>query len=87
VKYILVDTLNPNNEIRNKMENLIISKKYCLNLYEFLIGIYNNSTEDVKIKMQSLFVLKNLIRIETSSNNRGNFKSLNQTCIYNNYFS
>ena len=60
---------------------------FFLTLDEFLIGIYNNSTEDVKIKMQSLFVLKNLIRIETSSNNRGNFKSLNQTCIYNNYFS
>ena len=87
MKYILVDTLNPNNEIRNKMENLIISKKYCLNLYEFLIAIYNDSTVDVKIKMQSLFVLKNLIRIETSSNNRGNFNSLNQTCINNNYFS
>ena len=82
MKYIISETLNPNNEIRNKMENLIISKKYCLELFEFLFVIYNNSEEDKKLKMQSLLVLKNLIRMESNSHNKGNFKSLNQTSIY-----
>lgn len=79
VKYILGETLNNNNELRNKMESLIISKKYAMDLYEILFAIYNNANEDKKIKIQSIIVLKNIIRIELNSHNISNFKSLNQT--------
>jgi hypothetical protein len=65
------------------MENLILSKKYCINLYECLFAIYNNASEDKILKMQSILVLKNIIRIELNSQNKGNYKILNQTGIFN----
>lgn len=63
------------------MENLILSKKYFINLYECLFAIYNNASEDKTLKMQSILVLKNIIRIELNSQNKGNYKVLNQTGI------
>lgn len=82
VKFILKQTSNNNNQIRNKMESLIISKKYNIHLYECLFAIYNHTSEDKIIKIQAILILKNLLRIELSSHNKGNYKNLNQTGIF-----
>lgn len=79
IKLILTQTLNPDNDTRNKMENLILSKKYFLQLYEALFSIFSNPSESSKIKLPAILCMKNIIRMELNShNNKGNFKSLTQ---------
>lgn len=61
-------TTDPNNEYRTKCENYLTELKFEIELYKTLLTLVSDNQESKGIKMQSLLILKNLLRPELNVN-------------------
>ena len=65
---------NPNNTLRSEHEENLFSNKYNKDFYNILFSIFLNLNEDKYFKLQSILLIKNILRIEINSTkikNRG----------------
>ncbi len=67
LKVLLKELSNPNNSIRNKAEEVLKSFSKELWLYKFLLHIFKIETEEKYYRVQSILLIKNLLRLEFNS--------------------
>jgi len=67
---------NPDNSVRTECEERLFSYKYNIEFFKTLFSIFTNQNEDKYFKLQSILLIKNILRIEINSN-RMKFRSIN----------
>ena len=67
---------NPDNAIRAQCEEQLFSFKYNSDFFNILSSIFTNVNEEKYFKLQSIILIKNILRIEIDSN-RMKFRSIN----------
>jgi len=67
LKVLLKELSNPNNSVRNKSEEILTNFSKELWLYKYLLHIFNLESEEKYFRVQSILLIKNLLRLEFSS--------------------
>lgn len=67
LKVLLKELSNPNNTVRNKAEEVLTNFSKELWLYKYLLHIFNLESEEKYFRVQSILLIKNLLRLEFSS--------------------
>ena len=67
---------NPDNIIRTQCEEKLFSFKYNFQFFDILFSLFTNNNETKYFKLQSIVLIKNLLRLEINSN-RMKFRSIN----------
>lgn len=68
---------NPDNSIRAQCEEQLFSFKYESDFFSILFSIFINVKEEKYFKLQSIIVIKNIVRMEIESN-KMKFRSINK---------
>ncbi len=69
---------NPDNLIRSECEEKLFSFKYEIDFYKILFFIFKNRDEDKYFKLQSIILIKTILKIEINSN-KMKFRSINNS--------
>lgn len=69
---------NPDNNARSQYEETLFSNKYKKEFFDVLFAIFVNIQEDKYFRLQSLLLIKNILRIEINSN-KMKFRSINNS--------
>jgi len=67
---------NPDNVIRTNCEEKLFSFKFNIDFFNILFSIFTNESEEKYFKLQSIILIKNILRIEIDSN-KMKFRSIN----------
>lgn len=67
---------NPDNFIRAQCEERLFSFKYSIEFFNVLFSIFTNAHEEKYFKLQSIILIKNILRMEIDSN-KMKFRSIN----------
>ena len=67
LKDLLKQLSNSNNTIRNKAEEVLTSFSKEILLYQYLFHIFKSETEEKYYRVQSILLVKNLLRMELNS--------------------
>ncbi len=67
---------NRDNVIRAQCEEQLFSYKYDSDFFNILFSIFTNVNEEKYFKLQSIILIKNILRVEIDSN-KMKFRSLN----------
>jgi len=67
---------NPDNIIRAQCEEKLFSFKYNIDFFNVLFSIFTNANEEKYFKLQSIILIKNILRMEIDSN-KMKFRSIN----------
>lgn len=76
VKLLLRQMSNPDNNIRSQCEESLLSFKYNIDFFNVLFYIFTNESEEKYYKLQSIILIKNILRMEIDSN-KMKFRSIN----------
>lgn len=69
---------NPDNLVRSQCEEKLFTYKYQIELFNILFSIFTNQNEDKYFKLQSILLIKNILRIEINSN-KMKYRSINNS--------
>jgi hypothetical protein len=68
VKFLLKQLSSHDNIIRTKAEEILTGMKYSIQLYQILFFIFTNESDKTQLKVQSIIIIKNLLRNEINTN-------------------